>query len=565
MVASDMKWAQARIGRMERELMGASLEERIGEDHGIRVLDGLLNELDWSEWESAYGREGAGRPPIHPQQMCAAILYGLIKRLRSLRELEEATRVRLDFQWLLEGRIVDHTTFSTFKKRFDGKIGDLFKEINREAARMRGATIEEIVVDGSRMRADSDRHGARTARGLERRLRALDERLAGALEQLEDCEGQVPGGRAELEEQLRRLEAQRAKLEAALAEARRRDDIKRAKDGAKATPVRVPVSDPDSYIMPNKEGGYAPNYTPVAAVESEHGLVVGAEIAEANAEAATVGGLLDEAAEIGGGEPKRVLFDSGFASGRNLEELGERGVEVYAGCEGNHEDNPALRSDGTKPVAKALLEQLPKRGGKFERAAFLYEAAKDCYYCPMGRLLSPYRKIKRRDTDGSQVKVVEYRCSHCGDCPLAGQCLSGKAKVRSVGRDEYQPLRDELARRMSSDEAGQIYARRAPVVEGTFGTIKSALGIRRFSRRGMGKVRADWQWICAAFNLMKLMKNTSLPSGGFSARLRPFGALRAALRTLPWPPAVLRWLTTRFETLPDLFFRPSEIGFIAQR
>lgn len=550
---------------MERELMGASLEERIGRDHGIRVLDGLLSGLDWSEWEAAYEREGAGRPPIHPQQMCAAILYGLIKRIRSLRELEEATRVRLDFQWLLEGRVVDHTTFSTFKKRFDGKIGDLFKQINRKAARMRGATIEEVVVDGSRMRADSDRHGARTARGLEKRLMELDERLAGALEQLGDCEEQLPEGRVELEDQLQRLEAQRAKLEVALAEARRRDDIKRAKDGAKATPVRVPVSDPDSYIMPNKEGGYAPNYTPVAAVESEHGLVVGAEIAEANAEAATVGGLLDEAAEVGGGEPKRVLFDSGFASGRNLEELGQRGVEVYAGCAGHDESNPALRSDGSKPVAKALLEQLPKRGTKFDRAAFLYDGSKDCYYCPMGRLLSPYRKIKRRDTDGSQIKVMEYRCSDCTHCPLAGECLSGKAKVRSVGRDEYQPLRDELARRMSSDEAGQIYARRAPVVEGTFGTIKSALGIRRFSRRGMGKVRADWQWICTAFNLMKLMKITSLPSGGGSACLRPFEALRAALRTSPWPPAVLRWLTTRFGTLLDLSFRPSEIGFIAQR
>jgi transposase len=564
-VAAAMKWAQARIGRTERELMSASLDERIGSDHGIRLLDGLLSELDWSEWEAAYERDGAGRPPIHPQQMCAALLYGLIKRIRSLRELEEATRVRLDFQWLLEGRAVDHTTFGTFKKRFDGKIGELFKQINRKAASLRGATIEEVVVDGSRMRADSDRHGARTARGLEGRLRQLDEHLAGALEQLEDCEGQVPAEREQLEKELRRIEAQREKLEVALEEARRRDDIKRAKDGAKATPVRVPVSDPDSHIMPNKEGGYAPNYTPVAAVESEHGLVVGAEIAEANAEAATLGGLLDEAAGLAEAEPKRILFDGGFASGSNLEELGQRGVEVYAGCGGNDEDNPALRSDGTKPVAEALLGKLPKRGGKFDRAAFLYDASKDCYYCPLGRLLSPYRKIKRRISDGSQVKVMEYRCSHCSDCPLAEQCLSGKAKVRSVGRDEYQDLRDELAEKMSTEQARQIYARRAPVVEGTFGTIKSALGIRRFSRRGMRKVRADWQWICAAFNLMKLMKNTSLPCGAFPACLGPFGALRAALRALPWPPAVLRWLTTRLGTLFDLSFRPSDIGFVASR
>ena len=183
-----MNWAQARIGRTERELMSASLDERIGQDHGIRMLDALLRELDWTEWEASYQRDGAGRPPIHPQQMCAVILYGLIKRVRSLRELEEATRVRIDFQWLLEGRVVDHTTFGTFKKRFDGRIQELFKQISRKAADLRGATIEEVVVDGSRLRADSDRHGARTARGLEKRLEKLEERLSSDLEKLAEEE-----------------------------------------------------------------------------------------------------------------------------------------------------------------------------------------------------------------------------------------------------------------------------------------------------------------------------------------------------------------------------------------
>ena len=520
-----MNWAQARIGRTERELMSASLDERIGQDHGIRMLDALLRELDWTEWEASYQRDGAGRPPIHPQQMCAAILYGLIKRIRSLRELEEATRVRIDFQWLLEGRVVDHTTFGTFKKRFDGKIQELFKQISRKAADLRGATLEEVVVDGSRLRADSDRHGARTARGLEKRLEKLEERLSSDLEKLAEEEKSEPEECEELEKEIQRLKAQRQKLEAALKEARRRDELKRAKDGAKASPVRVSVSDLDSYVMPNKEGGYAPNYTPVVAVESEHGLIVAAEVAEANAEAATVEDLLDEASQVGKGEPERILFDGGFASGSNLEELDQRGVDVYASCSSSGEGNPAMRRNPSEPIAEERLKDLPKRGGKFERAAFFYDASGDCYYCPQGRQVNRYRTIKRKDGNGGSIEVVEYRCTDCDTCPLAEQCLSGKAKRRTISRDKYQAFRDELAEKMSSPEAAQIYARRAPVVEGTFGTIKSGLGIRRFARRGMGKVRAEWHWICAAFNLIKLLKaaqrwNPSPLGGILSARDR---------------------------------------------
>jgi hypothetical protein len=41
-------------------------------------------------------------------------------------------------------------------------------------------------------------------------------------------------------------------------------DAARKKDGIK-TPAQLPKADTESTVMPNKEGGYAPNYTPVAA------------------------------------------------------------------------------------------------------------------------------------------------------------------------------------------------------------------------------------------------------------------------------------------------------------
>lgn len=506
-----MKWSAARKARGERELMGATLDEYIGSDHGIRLLDDLLGGMDWSEWECCYKDEASGRPPVHPRLMCGAILYGLIKRIGSLRGLEEATRMRLDFQWLLEGRVIDHTTFGRFKTRFDGKIQALFRHINQEAGRLRKASIEELVIDGTRMRADSDRHGARTAKALQKRLAQVEERLSEQLAALDSEEEAQPGGREELEAQFRRLKAQHKKLERALEEANRRDAAKGAKDGGKSVAVRVPVTDPDAWLMNNKEGGYAPNYTPLVAVESHGGLIVAAEIADGHSEAGAVDQLVDDASSTLEGKAERVLFDTGIISGQNLKSLSDKGVEVYAGCP-DDASNPACREDGTEPVDPSEWEQLPKRGKWLDRAAFLYDPAEDLYYCPMGRVLRPGRQVSRKDPSGSSITAIEYRCDDCSDCPLAAQCR--RAKLRTVCRDIYQPHRDALRQRMQSEAARTIYARRAPVVEGVLGTIKAAMGLRRFCRRGRTKVRADWFWICTAFNLRKLMKPEPAGSTG---------------------------------------------------
>ena len=38
------------------------------------------------------------------------------------------------------------------------------------------------------------------------------------------------------------------------------------------------MADPDSTVQPNKEGGFAPNYTVLLAVDGTHGLIVDAEV-----------------------------------------------------------------------------------------------------------------------------------------------------------------------------------------------------------------------------------------------------------------------------------------------
>jgi hypothetical protein len=50
------------------------------------------------------------------------------------------------------------------------------------------------------------------------------------------------------------------------------------------------------------------------------------------------------------------------------------------------------------------------------------------------------------------------------------------------------------------------YRLRKQVVEPVFGQIKQAMGFRQFLLRGLAKVRAEWQLVCLAHNLRKLMR-----------------------------------------------------------
>jgi transposase len=523
-------------------LMAPSVDELIPADHVIRELDRIFEGLDWQRFEAEY--DGArGQPAIHPKRVAAGIFYGLLCGLRSSRKLEEGTRLRLDFIWLLEGQTIDHTTFAKFRTRFGEALKAVFRQVNAEALQRTGEAVLELVVDGTRMRANSDRHGARTAEWLERRQAQLQAYLEQGLEELavRDLQDDPPAASVEhLQHHMATLAQELERCERALAVARERDAAKQAKEGASAHAVRVPVTDPDAYLLPNKEGGYAPNYTPVAGVDSRSGMILAAEVLADGSESAALQPLVQAVETDQGTKPERVLCDSGFASGSNQAALAAQGIAVFAPVEAcAPEQHPARRDDPAQPLSPERIRDLPrvKRSGVFDRNAFLYDARTDAYYCPLGRCLRPRRTSTHTTADGT-FRRTEYACPSGAGCPLAAECLSRQAKYRTVGRDEFEAVREATARRMQSAEGRAIYRRRAPLIEGTFANTKSIMGLRTFLLRGLQKVRTEWLWICTAFNLGKLLR------------------LRAANRrpgTPPPPPC--QGLPTRERTLAPVIVR----------
>ena len=501
-----MKWAQAPASREQILLFRESLDDAIGADHPIRCFDVLLKELNWKAWEARYDPT-RGQPAVHPRLVAGVILWGALKGIRSSRKLEEATGERLDLLWFLERRSLDHSTLAKFRVRFERELKDLTRQLSQQVVDRSCGEFMEIILDGTRMRADSDRCGARTAEALERLIADCEKKLRESLDQLAQGDlFEVPETQeAEvLQQEMERLHRQLEKYERALEVARKRDVAKEEIFGSKATPVRVPVTDADSTLMPNKEGGFAPNYTPVLAVDSQSGAIVYGEIVEGSDESPSVAAAVQEVQENLGQKPQRLLADTGFASGPALEFLEEAQVDAYMPTGTlKQKQEPVQRAEPSEPISPERWKDLPRKGKQLDRSAFVYDAEGDQYYCPMGKALKRFRRGRYQYTG---YQYVSYRCPGRVGCPLAERCVRGKAKYRTVQRDEYQELRDRVDKRMATEDGKKIYKRRAPVIEGVFGIIKHVLGVRRFLLRGIDQVRIEWNWICAAFNLKKLLQ-----------------------------------------------------------
>ncbi len=516
-------WAEAPLPRDQMVLISTKLEDCVPPDHPVRLFDEILAKLDWSSWQRGYCQV-AGQPAIPPRVVAGAILYGMSHGLRSSRRLEWACKNAVDFMWLVEGRHIDHSTFCGFRTRFEKELKDLFKQIGRLAMGMGLIRLNQVALDGTRVRANSSRHATASAQTLEERLAALDQQIAEMFAQADRTDGQEADlfgdscSPSHLPRELADVKRRQEALEKALEAARKLESKRAAKEGEdkdkkkdkKKKPAKVPVADAESEVQPNKEGGFAPNHLPTAAVDGEHGLIVDADVITDSSEPESVIPTVERITENFGKQPEQFLADTGFGTGNNLADLAERGVEAFVPPEGTtvQEDNPARRADPTQPVPENEWGKLPRRPQthKLDRSAFIYDSQADCYWCPMGRKLEWDQTKEKERLAGADSIYEVYRCQSCAGCPLARDCLLGSAKSRTVSRDQHEDLREAAVARLKTEEGRKIYGRRAWMAETPYAFIKTVMGLRQFLLRGLDKVRMEWRWACTAYNIRKMAK-----------------------------------------------------------
>jgi len=504
------RWATAPMDRQQIQLFCPTLDQMISPEHPVRLFDEILRGLDWSEWEACYVLVH-GQPPIHPRIVGSVLLYGLSQGIRSSRRLEWAVANALDYLWLAEGRTIDHSTVCHFRKDHAAQLKALFRQIGRVAMHLGLVRLNQVALDGTKLRANSSRHSTATAATIEQRLTELDKQIEAAMAQWQQADQQeqelfeTGGGYEHLPRKLADLRRRQEQLRQALVAAQAR-----AAEAPKPESVAVSVADPEAPVAPNKEGGFAPNYTPMATVDATAGVIVAADVLPDSDESEALVPAVAQVQAVCGAKPQQALADAGFSSGPNLQAMDRQQVEAFipSGSRSDPQDNPARRADLSEPVPAEQWDRLPvdRSTRRLGRTAFVYEAARDVYVCPRGQAL-PYARTYDKFRRKGPIPVRQYVCATCAGCPLAGRCLSPKASRRTIDRDEHEPLREAMDARLRSPAGRATYRLRQWRAEGTFGVIKSVMGVRQFLLRGLANVRIEWTWIASAFNLRKLAQH----------------------------------------------------------
>ena len=92
--------------RGQTTLFPECLQDWIGEDNTVRVIDVFVEELDLAGLGfGGVDPEATGRPSYHPSVLLKLYIYGYLNRVQSSRRLEHEAGRNVEVTWLT-GRLV---------------------------------------------------------------------------------------------------------------------------------------------------------------------------------------------------------------------------------------------------------------------------------------------------------------------------------------------------------------------------------------------------------------------------------------------------------------------------
>lgn len=220
-------------------LLPPSIDEWLPEDHLVRFVGDIVDELDLTPIYAEYERESRGYPPYEPSMMVKILVYAYAVGVYSSRKIEKRLYEDVAFRYLAAGNFPDFRTINTFRKRHLNDFQRLFLEVLMLCQQAGLVKLGTVAIDGTKMKANASKHKAMSYG----RMKQEEARLLGEIKQLTDkaektdrLEDRRYGDQRgdELPEELRFREKRLAKIREAKraleAEARQESATKQDKD-----------------------------------------------------------------------------------------------------------------------------------------------------------------------------------------------------------------------------------------------------------------------------------------------------------------------------------------------
>jgi hypothetical protein len=402
-----------------------------------------------------------------PAMMVRLLLYGYCLGVVSSRKIERATHEDVAFRFLSADTHPDHDTIAAFRKRHLSALAGLFVQALQLCQKAGLVKLGHVSIDGTKIKANASKHKAMSYERMnetEQRLQQEVEELlksAAAADEAEDLQYGKGKRDDELPEELARRENRLAKIRAAKAELEQEAKEKAARQRAEAE-AKIAERREQEAQTGKKAGGHDPQ-------------VPDPEQAKP-----------DGKAQRNFTDPDSRIMPDGankgsFVQAYNAQAAVDSQAQVIVAADVTQQTNDSQQLAPMIELVEANLGHKPEAVSA--DAGYWSEA-----------------NVTDERVAGVDLYIATGRQKH-----------GGKVESATGPPPEGASAQKAMQHKLRTEAGHSIYKMRKAIVEPVFGQTKERRGFRRFSFRGVGSVRLEWQLICLTGNLLKLFRSGWTP------------------------------------------------------
>lgn len=433
-------------------LLPPSVDEWLPERHLARFVVEVIDGLDLKSMSASY--RGSGSASYHPSMLLGLLVYGYATGVFSSRKLERATYDSVAFRFIAANDHPDHDTIAAFRRRFLKEIECLFVQVLLLAREMGVLKMGTVALDGTKIHANASRHSALSyehAGKIEAQLKAEVAELMAKAEAADTAD--VPDGMS-IPEELARREERLAKIAEAKAKIEARAEERVAHEQAEYE-AKMAARAARTEATGKKPRGPPPS-PPTPGPRANDQI-----------------NLTDEDSRI------MPMAGGGFEQGYNAQAMVAAGSMLVVAADVTQDTNDKRQLEPMLNKTTALSEALGEPTTVLADNGYFSEAnVNACLAAGVDPLLAT----------GRQPHHPSLNERFAADPPTP---------------PDPTPV-EAMTHRLRTAEGKALYGLRKHTPEPVFGIIKSVMGFRQFSLRGLDKVRGEWSLVATTWNIKRI-------------------------------------------------------------
>ena len=167
------------INRCQMILRPTDVERLVEPDHPVRAIWELVGRMNLEPfYQSIEAVEGvAGREPFDPRLLISLWIYAYSQKVSSAREMSRRCEYDPAYQWLTGLEAINYHTLSDFRVQHQAALDELFTQVLGVLSQAGWITLQRVMQDGTKIKAQAGDNSFRRQGTLERHLERARQRV----------------------------------------------------------------------------------------------------------------------------------------------------------------------------------------------------------------------------------------------------------------------------------------------------------------------------------------------------------------------------------------------------